>query len=88
MIFQLLIVDQLQYPPYSFLAIRLEYLVEVVGYVVGGDGAVTHDEVVGFLFGDGSDDGFVDVAVEAGDEVAVVYYKYLLAVYLTLLNLA
>ena len=63
-------------------------MVEVVGYVVGGDGAVAHDEVVGFLFGYGGDYGFVDVAVEAGDEVTFVYYKHFLAVYLALLNLA
>lgn len=61
---------------------------EVVGDVVGGEGAVAHDEVVGFEFCDFGDGGFVDVFVEAGDEFLVVYEEDFLAVDFAFLDFA
>lgn len=78
----------LQYSPYGFFAVNVEDLVEVVGNIVGGDGAVTHHEVVWFLLRYGGDYSLVDVLVEASHQVAILHHKYLLAVYLSYLNLA
>lgn len=49
----------------------LEDLLEVIGHLVIGEAAVTHDEVVRMLFGNLGDGGFVDFLIEAGQEVTV-----------------
>ena len=65
----------------------LENLLKVVGYLVVGEAAVTHDEVVGMLFGNLGDGGFVDFLIETGQEVAVGYIPDSFARNLRALNL-
>lgn len=70
----------LQHLPDGVFAVGVPELFEVVGDVVGGEGAVAHDEVVRLEFCDFGDGGFVDFFVEAGDEFLVVYEEDFLAV--------
>lgn len=61
---------------------------EVVGDVVGGEGAVAHDEVVRLEFCDFGDGGLVDLFVEASDEFLVVHEEDFLAVDFAFLDFA
>lgn len=78
----------LQHLPDGVFAVGVPELFEVVGDVVGGEGAVAHDEVVRLEFCDFGDGGFVDVFIEAGDEFLVVYEEDFLAVDFTFLDFA
>ena len=65
----------------------LEDLLKVVGHLVVGEAAITHDEIVGMLFGNLGDGGFVDFLIEAGQEIGVCYVPDGFACNLRALNL-
>ena len=69
----------LQHLPYGVGAVSGENLIEVDCHAVACQRAVTHDEVVGLLLGNGFDGFLGHVAVEAGDQIIVRHIEHFLA---------
>lgn len=65
----------------------IEYLVEVVCYIVCCYRAVTHYKAVWFLFCYSSDYRLVYILVETSNQITVFNNKHLLSLYLSLLYL-